>query len=458
MSLRGGFDTLIWMKKPVILISFIVFLLVSFLYVFASNDGFRVCDLEVDKVCYDEKLNQYQIEENANILFAVTSVEYGEAVLQLWNEIHPNQANIQYVLVEEALSPDLIYQSSNEMALIYEKLFPLDENLEISRPDLAHELNINGNRFNPIVGEGFAFITHKTELERLIGPWQDTNLNNIHDTLESFESIMTVQESWETDSIKLVLSLSEPYSLYPYLTADAWSMFDNDQSYYPGFEKESFLSSLEFIQKLSEVNWNQSENNIAESYTWDYPSVLYNDNFIFSQVSTWMFYEEMDMRHESEWVISAFPKAYESSDTSLSPLLTNVFGYSIDANTLYPSAAHELMRIMYSVDGLQKKIDTDKDVLLVNKDILDQLNFNSEHKKQFTYAFLTSQSEPLIAVEDYPSERAIRLYYEIDLEQTIRKLWNKEINVQEAQIEIALKSDDWIMQHTKMFEGRLKNE
>ena len=171
-----------------------------------------------------------------------------------------------------------------------------------------------------------------------------------------------------------------------------------------------------------------------------------------------MFYEEMDMRHESEWVISAFPKAYESSDTSLSPLLTNVFGYSIDANTLYPSAAHELMRIMYSVDGLQKKIDTDKDVLLVNKDILDQLNFNSEHKKQFAYAFLTSQSEPLIAVEDYPSERAIRLYYEIDLEQTIRKLWNKEINVQEAQIEIALKSDDWIMQHTKMFEGRLKNE
>jgi len=54
--------------------------------------------------------------------------------------------------------------------------------------------------------------------------------------------------------------------------------------------------------------------------------------------------------------------------------------------------------------------------------------------------------------------RDSQVFYEIDFENTIQKLWNKEISIQEAQIEIALKSDEWIMRHSKMFEGKLKNE
>ncbi|NTW90429.1 MAG: hypothetical protein HGA35_00505, partial [Erysipelotrichaceae bacterium] len=52
----------------------------------------------------------------------------------------------------------------------------------------------------------------------------------------------------------------------------------------------------------------------------------------------------------------------------------------------------------------------------------------------------------------------IQLFYNIDLEKTIQRLWNKEITVEEAQIEIALKSDDWIIRQSKLFEGKLKNE
>ena len=86
------------------------------------------------------------------------------------------------------------------------------------------------------------------------------------------------------------------------------------------------------------------------------------------------------------------------------------------------------------------------------------LVFNNEYIKQFSYAFIESQSESLVAVEDYPSNLAVQLYFEIDIENTIQKLWNKEITVEEAQIEIAQKSDDWIMHKSKLFEGKLKNE
>lgn len=458
MSLGGGFGTLIWMKKPVIIVSFIVFLLVSFLYVFASNDGFRACDLDLDKVCFDKELKQYQIEENANITLEVSTIEYGEAIKQLWNQVHPDKNPINIVLVNESSNSDIMYGSSNDMALNYEMLMSLDSHIENNRSDLSSEINLNGLKFVPFVGEGFAFITNKTELERLVGSWVDTNTNNIHDSFESYESIVNAQKDWDTENQKLVISLSEPFTLYPYFTSSGWKLFEDFNSYYPGFEKDAFLESLRFIELLSSVNWNESEDNRAETYTWNYPDVLYNDNFIFSQVATWMFYEDMDKVHESEWVISAFPKAYESSKNQLSPLLTEVYGYSINVNTAYPSASHELMRLIYSLEGYQAKLNSSKDVILSHKEILDQLNYPNEYVKQFSYAFLESQSETLIAVEDYPTLLAIQLFYNIDIEKTIQKLWNKELTVEEAQIEIALKSDDWIMRQSKLFEGKLENE
>ena len=458
MSLRGGFGTLIWMKKPVIIVSFIVFLLVSFLYVFASNNGFRACDLELDKVCFDKELEQYQIEENAVLTIEVNSIEYGEAIKQLWNQVHPNQNSINYVLIDETNTADLMFGTANELALKYDSLMIMEENIQNRRSDISQELNMNGLKFLPLIGEGFAFITNKTELERLVGSWEDSNNNNLHDSFESIESIVNAQANWETDSRALVISLSEPFTLYPYITSSGWRLFEELDSYSPGFEKESFLDSLKFIELLSSVNWNKSEGNLAETYTWDYPDALYNDDFIFSQVSTWMFYDEMDSVHESEWVISSFPKAYETSKESLHSLLTSVSGYALNMNTLYPSAAHELLRLIYSIKGLQVKINTDRDILISDRETLDQLIFNREKQKQFSFAFLEAQSESLIAMEEFPSELATQVFYEIDFENTIQKLWNKEISIQEAQIEIALKSDEWIMRHSKMFEGKLKNE
>jgi arabinogalactan oligomer / maltooligosaccharide transport system substrate-binding protein len=458
LSLGGGFGTLIWMKKPLIIVSSIVFLLMTFLYVFASNNGFRACNLDLDKVCFDEELKQYQIEENALLTIVVNDLEYGDALVRLWSQIHPEANAITYVLESEASNNDLMYLSQNDAALVYASLYLLDTNFINNVPHLSAELNLAGNTFLPLIGEGFAFITNKTELERLTGTWVDSNNNNLHDSYESYESIINDHMNWGTDKRKLVLSLNEPFTLYPFLTSNGWRIYEDYSSYYPGFEKESFLESLRFIELLSSVNWNQTESNLASNYTWEYPNVLFDDSFLFSQVATWMFVEEMDLKHESEWVISAFPKALETSKDALQTMLTRVEGYSINKDTLYPSAAHELLRIIYSTEGLQAKLTHGNGVVLSNKENLDLLSFRNDIDKQFAYAFLESQSEPLLAVEDYPSHLAIRLFYEIDLESTIQRLWDKEITVDEAQIEIALKSDAWIMKNSKMFEGKINHE
>lgn len=458
MSLGGGFGTLIWMKKPLIIVSSIVFLLTTFLYVFAINNGFRACNLDIDKVCFDEELGQYQIEENAILTIVVENAEYGDALSRLWSQSHPEANGITYVLESDSSNSDLMYLSQNDAALAFESLYLLDKNIINDVPYLSAELNLAGNTFLPLIGEGFAFITNKTELERLVGSWVDENNNSLHDSFESYESIINNHMNWETDKRKLVLSLNEPFTLYPYLTSNGWRIYEDYTSYYPGFEKESFLESLRFIELLSSVNWNQTESNLALDYTWDFPNVLYDDSFLFSQVASWMYVEEMDLKHESEWIISAFPKALESSENELQTMLTRVEGYSINKNSLYPSAAHELLRIMYSSEGLQAKLNHGKGVVLSKKENLDLLSFRNDINKQFSYAFLEAQSEPLLAVEDYPSHLAIRLFYEIELESTIQRLWNKEITAEEAQIEIAIKSDAWIMKNSKLFEGMINHE
>jgi arabinogalactan oligomer/maltooligosaccharide transport system substrate-binding protein len=445
------------MKKPVILVSSIIFLLATFLFVFAANDGFRKCDLEQDTVCFDKDLKHYSIEENAVLTLEVNTLEYGEAIKSLWSTLHPEANPLNIVLTNEAVS-DVMILNQNDAAIHYDELLVLDTNIENKRSTISSELNFEGLRFLPISGEGFAFITNKTELEQIVGSWTDTNSNSIHDSFETYESIINAQANWQTDKRKLVLSLSEPYTLYPLFTSHGWKLFNDYSSYYPGFDDEKFVESLQFIETLSTVNWNGSENNEASSYTWDFPNVLFDDNFVFSQVATWMFVEEMDIKHESEWVISSFPKAFNSSESSLHPMLTEVLGYSINSATLYPSAAHELIRIMYTVEGLQAKVNTDHRVILSDKTTLDELNFINPIQKQFAYAFLESESEPLSAVEDYPNILAIKLFYEIDLESTIQRLWNKEITVKEAQIELALKSDQWIIKNSKLFEGKINHE
>jgi arabinogalactan oligomer/maltooligosaccharide transport system substrate-binding protein len=391
------------MKKPLIIVSSIVFLLMTFLYVFAANNGFRTCSLDLDKVCFDKELGQYQIEEDAILTIVVENAAYGDAISWLWSELHPEANGITYILESDESYSDLLYLSQNDAALAHESLYFLDSNIIYYVPNLSADLNLAGNTFLPLIGEGFAFITNKTELERIVGPWVDENNNNLHDTLESYESIINNHMNWETDKRKLVLSLNEPFTLYPFMTSNGWRIYEDYTSYYPGFEKESFLESLRFIELLSSVNWNKTESNLASDYTWDFPNVLYDDSFLFSQVASWMYVEEMDLKHESEWLISAFPKALESSKNELQTMLTRVEGYSLNKNSLYPSAAHELLRIMYSHDGLQAKLNHGKGVLLSNKENLDLLSFRNDTNKQFSYAFLESQSEPLLAVEDYPN-------------------------------------------------------
>ena len=444
------------MKKPVLILLAITLSLSLMLALFLGTQALQKCELEKDLVCYDEELDRYAFELDAQLTIEVDNMDYGLALITLWNETYPEYSDrIKVLLVEEEGSKDIQYLSQNEAALQYEQLYPLID-FEFNRPaQISAELNQDGNRFLAYTGDGFAFLTNKTKLENLGYAWVDENQNYIHDQFESFEDIIAQSETLTQESNSLVLALNDRFSFYPYLTAYGWHLFEEFSSFEPGFERAEFLDALRFVEKLSTVNWKQSESNLAEDYTWDYPLVLANDAFVFSQVSSFMYLNEWDDKHPSEWVVSSFPKADKASSASLRPLLHDIKGYVLNSNVQYPSFAHEVMRFLSSAQALQVFVNTHEEIPLANSTLLSELEFKDERHRQFAFAFQNSISEPLIAIQDYPQHLAFALYYDIDVMEVVQRLWNKELSPSETQIELALLSDQWVNAHSKLFEGKI---
>ena len=113
------------------------------------------------------------------------------------------------------------------------------------------------------------------------------------------------------------------------------------------------------------------------------------------------------------------------------------------------------MSFLSSSAALQVFVDTHEDIPLANLELLRQIEFKDERSKQFAFAYQASISEPLIAIQDTPQQLAFTLYYDIDVMDVIRRLWNKELTPREAQIELAIASDQWVNEHSKLFEGKI---
>lgn len=444
------------MKKQILILLALLLSSALMLGLFLGAQALKKCDLEKDLVCYREELNRYEFEEGASLIVEVDNEEFGLALVALWNETYPEYPDrIKTLHVDEEGAKDVRYMRAHEAALIHDQLYPLLD-FESNRPkQISSELNIDGSRFIPYTGNGFVFLTNKTKLEELGFPWVDTNDNYLHDEFESFEQILAQSEILLQSPNSLVLSLNDRFSFYPYLTAYGWNLFESHTSFEPGFEKEEFLSALSFIEQLSTVNWEQSASNLAEDYGWDYPLVMADDQFIFSQASRFMYLNEWEDKHESEWVVSMFPKAENESTEPLRPLLYDIKGFVLNKDVRYPSLAHEVMSFLSSSAALQVFVDTHEDIPLANLELLRQIEFKDERSKQFAFAYQASISEPLIAIQDTPQQLAFTLYYDIDVMDVIRRLWNKELTPREAQIELAIASDQWVNEHSKLFEGKI---
>jgi arabinogalactan oligomer / maltooligosaccharide transport system substrate-binding protein len=389
-------------------------------------------------VCFDVNQNQYKTEAHAHLVMVVPDEAYGQAVEDFWDWYHPDLAGrVTTVIAAEATgTEDVFYLNQNQAALLYASLYPmhdvLSKNIVLKQ---AGVINATDLRYLPISAEGFAMIVNTTRLELAGIDITDADDDGRIDSLASFEQILALAPVWETMNVNAFpLALNEPYALYPFLTAGGFELFSSLDATQPGFDDPSVRSGLRLIEALSTVNWNHSETNDADTYTWRYEDALVNDDFGISLVGSWMQVQGYDHDHMTDWRITPFP-TFEGQ--ALRPMI-RTSGLAIHANTYYPSAAHELIRILKSVKGLQVLIDTTERIPLTDVKTLNYLNFPSVHTREFALAFQSAISEPLIAFKANPTILAMDVYTHMNVSGPIADLWNGTIGAAEAQTRLIL--------------------
>jgi arabinogalactan oligomer/maltooligosaccharide transport system substrate-binding protein len=392
-------------------------------------------------VCFVAHKNEFMIEAHAKLSILVPNEAYGQAVVTYWDWYHPDRSGIvtYEVMSETAGSQDVLFINQNQAGALHSKLYPLSDvltkNVDLNK---VYALNADQLTYLPVTAEGFAFVVNKTRLELLGLSIDDLNKDGLIDSVDSFEKIFALKPLWESLDVNILpISLNEPYSFYPFLTAGGFSLYSSYDALKPGFDSESFKTGISFISALSDINWLNTETNTSDNYTWKLDDVMVNDSFIFTLAGPWMSIGTADHEAVSDWVVSKFPTYHKQE---LSPMVkTN--GFAVNAETEYPSAAHELIRILKSIKGIQILIDNTDYIPLVNDEMLKYLTFEESHDQELAKAYQSSVGEPVIAFPLNPKHLAMELVYHMKMMDIMRALWDKTITVDEAQAQIIIEAD-----------------
>ena len=484
----------------------------------------KTCVAENGVVCYDEETGQFQIEDNAVIRVMVDHEEYGEALVELWNQVHPEHPDvIEPVLAStyDAVSwmqskTDLALMWSSDAAQILGYFQPVNEDLaDQLRPYFPQQfgelLNSEALYYVPMSYYGMVFSTNVTMLQELGYAVADNNQDGLVDDFDSFEKLAELAKAWDgtvqrvkdqTVTAILPVSFSDLWSSVVWLSAGGFRFFSSWDALKPGFDSPEFLQALQFLRFLGGYSWYLEEaevvpdesavaaeaveqpvsdpqpaateavmeeqnrsfselNRQALEEGWQYDVYLEKLISPFSMVGTWMFYQEQEEIEQQDFWFSKMPSW---QGQTLSPLAQSR-GYLISAQTEYPSAANEVLRLIRSEAGIQLYLDcTDEIAAVTETDWADRrpvlaegeekaeseevaklyLNFGSENRKQLMDAFAYSQEESMVAFQQDPSVRGWTMLEELDILDMMRKVFSMEMTPEEAQADLMARSETWM--------------
>jgi hypothetical protein len=290
------------------------------------------------------------------------------------------------------------------------------------------------------------FAYNETLLESLGFDVNDLDEKNRLNSLNDWQEIMDLLEKWsqERPDAKITsifpFTVSEPWQLYAFLTAGKWQMFDSMDVSDPGFLSTDFYHSLIFMKDMFDKEW--YFNNLDEK-TWNYEQALINKESLFSIATEWMDWEDIAQFTNQEFSYSAFPS---NGTTQLTPLV-RVDGLVIKEND-YPSLSHRIISILQGLENMQVLIDTFDANYVVAHDEFDKLNL-SEKQAEKSLAYSYSVSEPLLALEENPSLLGWDFYLQGHVFEVLIQLFNDEITVEEAQLDLVDSYELWYNQHNK---------
>lgn len=411
------------------------------------------------------------------------------------------QSTLTIEALKQGLSTDVAIVSQDDAAYFMQGFMNLGRRasgvLGETIPALHQDsINVKGYYFIPYSVSGPLFVYNKTLVESLGYSLEDLDKSGLPDSFESWEKIMELSKDLnENPSIVFPLTFEDQNYFYPFLTGGRWTLNFTKNGSNPEFSSNEFKDGLELIEEMGQHVWDQNvavevedtsvppetpqeetpqeeapqdetENttnldneagtdgeqtddeptvpmkwiNTAESLPWQYESAFFEGKSLFTIASDFNIFELYESSTKSEYVYAPFPTF---KDHRLTPI-AQVEGYVVNSNTQYPSASAEAIRILRTSEFISTYHDITGKIPVYHRNHVDELNIDNKDVLSKIVAYASSDTLPIMALNNNPQVLSRSIYTDIDLMPTLRKLFNGDINIDEAQEEIVLLSEAWI--------------
>ncbi len=427
------------------------------------------------KAVWDSKAKQYKIEPGAKIRVGVDNDKWGAAIVELWNKIHPEaKGAVEFVNFGSAGGADLITQNQGEapdVVLIidgevsrnFQSLMQLEKVITDAAKSFAQEPFYTGansgnvRKFVPVTYDGMAFAWNVTMMTALGLDTADKNKDGLPDAFDTFEEIFALAKKWQTArpsykgkpvNIVFPMSLDEVWSGFSSLTAGGWKIFAKGDAANPGFEQKEFLAGLDFIKAAADARVSAEVNGVktpAASMTWRWDDALNLETAPFFLVGTWMDVVAAETKGGYDIKFGPMPTWNKKRP---SPFVKTK-GWAINGFTKYPSAAHELYRVLFLRDGLQSMVDSSSYIPALKPKSANIPTYSDPNKAEMSAAFAFNYPEPAIVLPANPAKKAMDGYYGIGLNLELRAVWDGEKTPAEAQAALLKLYNEWYATNNK---------
>lgn len=427
----------------------------------------RPCVANGTRICFDEETGLFTLEQGASLKLFLKSQQQKDWLLeQLKEDIEAYDLDLDILIMDEisawdamyTYDADIFYIQKQQAAMIFDELMVIDPLFlkDISFEGIDHFLdviNMDGFRFLPSTYQGLLFVANETLLSQLGIDVSLKDEKNRIIGLTDWEDLIELTQQWQeiTPVINrkkitsvFPFTVSEPWQFYAFLTSSGWHMFKDLDVSKPDFFSIEFYHSLLFVKELFETNWDLTKQNQSE---WRYEKALINMEAPFSLATEWMDWDAIATINKQVYSYSAFPS---NQSNQLTPLV-KVGGLVIKDNA-YPSLSHKIFTLLSSKENTQILLDSTDLNLVIAHDQIKEYEMD-DIRRQKALAYTYSISEPMLALEHDRSILGWDFYLQGHVHEVMLKVFNKELTIEKAQVELIEAYDLWYAQHNQNGDG-----
>lgn len=440
----------------------ILFLIITAFVLIACDQ--QTCQSDNDAVCEIESIEDFEIENDAQIIIGVFDEQYGKEIVEALDKNFEGVYSYELIdseNINDIDGLDIIQTKVENVPLMFEHLQPISDNFNhfleneyLTR--FSNDVNQSEHYFMPLEIKGLLFAYNATMLEELGVNLEDVDADGLPEAINSFEKIGELANGWKSNEATYLNDPLEKVFSFPF--NDQLSMIsfieNSDYKLIGGVSGESLnteqslTNALNQFQKLGSYPWYFDEEEMTEM-KWDYEQSLTNQSAPFMLIGNWMFYEQYQKSEAYDLVFARLPQINEADISTLS----NVSGFVLNKDSKFPNAQNQFLKFVKDKKGVEVAISVGE-IPIIDPLLIDDLDIEvSPNVAQQIKAYTYSKSIDLQAFDKDPSIIAYNIYYDVDFRDIWKDVFFDEMSVEDAQKEMINRIRQWLVEHNLEVEG-----